>query len=88
MSDPGSGPPPPAWEPIQEAVAPPPGPPPGWPPRSPGRYCGWCSGRLGPNESLALALNGQLWEVCELCYLLALARQHAWRARLTPGERA
>ncbi|CAK0908265.1 unnamed protein product [Prorocentrum cordatum] len=44
MFDPGSGPPPPAWEPIQE--------------------------------------------VCELCYLLALARQHAWRARLTPGERA
>ncbi|CAK0793447.1 unnamed protein product [Prorocentrum cordatum] len=88
MSDPGSGPPPPAWEPIQEAVASPPGPPPGWPPRPPGRYCGWCSGRLSPNESLALALNGQLWEVCELCYLLALARQHAWRARLTPGERA
>ncbi|CAK0845909.1 unnamed protein product, partial [Prorocentrum cordatum] len=88
MSDPGSGPPPPAWEPIQEAVASPPGPPPGWPPRPPGRYCGWCSGQLGPNESLALALNGQLWEVCELCYLLALARQHAWRARLTPGERA
>ncbi|CAK0798723.1 unnamed protein product, partial [Prorocentrum cordatum] len=38
--------------------------------------------------SLALALNGQLWEVCELCYLLALARQHAWRAQLTSGERA
>ncbi|CAK0849798.1 unnamed protein product [Prorocentrum cordatum] len=88
MSDPGSGPPPPAWEPIQEAVASPPGPPPGWPPRPPGRYCGWCSGRLGPSESLALALNGQLWEVCELCYLLALARQRAWRARLAPGERA
>ncbi|CAK0832761.1 unnamed protein product [Prorocentrum cordatum] len=57
MSDSGSGPPPPAWEPIQQA-------------------------------SLALALNGQLWEVRELCYLLALARQHAWRALLTPGERA
>ena len=26
--------------------------------------------------------------MCELCYLLALARQHAWRARLTPNERA
>ncbi|CAK0807057.1 unnamed protein product, partial [Prorocentrum cordatum] len=38
--------------------------------------------------SLALALNGQLWEVCELCYILALARQHARRAQLTPGERA
>ncbi|CAK0846251.1 unnamed protein product, partial [Prorocentrum cordatum] len=38
--------------------------------------------------SLALALNGQLWEVCDLGYLLALARQQAGRAQLTPGERA
>ena len=75
----GAGPPPPAWQPIQEAVPAPPAPP---APRPPERYCGWCSGRLAPGESLALALNG------ELCYLLALARQHAWRARLTPNERA
>ena len=54
----------------------------------PARVCGWCAGRLSPGESLALADAGQLYEVCELCYLLALARQSAWKARLNPGERA
>ena len=52
------------------------------------RYCGWCSGRLAPGESLALSQAGALTEVCELCYLLALCRQHAYRAHFSPGERA
>ena len=81
----GAGPPPPTWQPIQEAAPAPPAPP---PPPAPVRFCGWCAGRLAQGESLALALNGELWEVCELCYLLSLARQHAWRAHLSPGERA
>ncbi|CAK0798868.1 unnamed protein product, partial [Prorocentrum cordatum] len=42
----------------------------------------------GEVESLALAEGGSLLEVCELCYLLALARQAAREARLAPQERA
>ncbi|CAK0905384.1 unnamed protein product, partial [Prorocentrum cordatum] len=52
------------------------------------RRCSWCLGRLGPHESLALATGGLPAENCELCYLLTLATHHAFRARLTPGERA
>ena len=58
-------------------------------PRAPPvRFCGWCAGRLARGESLALAEGGTLLEVCELCYLLGLTRQAAWRARLSPEERA
>ncbi|CAK0900956.1 unnamed protein product [Prorocentrum cordatum] len=74
----------PAWgTPNRPATSPP--PPPDPPPR---RYRSWCGGRLGDAESLALAHEGQLLEVCELCHLLALARQRAWQARLTPRERS
>ncbi|CAK0820073.1 unnamed protein product, partial [Prorocentrum cordatum] len=55
---------------------------------SPVRYCGWCAGPLGRGESLALAEGGSLLEVCELCYIIGLIRQAAWRARLSVEERA
>ncbi|CAK0847024.1 unnamed protein product, partial [Prorocentrum cordatum] len=55
---------------------------------SPVQYCGWCAGPLGRGESLALAEGGSLLEVCELCYIIGLIRQAAWRARLSVEERA
>ncbi|CAK0838916.1 unnamed protein product [Prorocentrum cordatum] len=55
---------------------------------SPVRYCGWCAGPLGRGVSLALAEGGSLLEVCELCYIIGLIRQAAWRARLSVEERA
>ena len=52
------------------------------------RYCGWRGGRLAVGESLALTRDDELPETCDLCYLLAHARQSARAARLSPEERA